>query len=384
MEKEYLDASNDELFDFLFVKIVKFPYRSLFIIIVTALLIAPTYPTTMSSYHWSCWVGRGPVVEDFDLQPPLIVLLNGFDWDDSSFFFGSIDSGIATHHTASPYPMLVYLAIIILLGIWLWRKNVKNQFISTRMDDTIYSLKFFGFALLAIGIFLSLGLFMNTALGGTMRLPLDGWSQLMIIFVLVVPFIIALSLYLLKQTNELVISPKNESNLTTFESMFPVTFSTGIIAFVIICFVTQASIPHQEPPSIHESIQIMTIGNITTLTSTSVNITFNLTYPGNNADGIVFYLYLGGDSNTIEISWPDTITDSPLFMTCNSDAVRARFYPVTLESTPTVNSGDYLIIHGLEPGVTYSFRAMNTYSCSMISITGLTTFTMPEVELNDK
>lgn len=383
MSREKIELkSYDELFEFMHVKIVKYPYIAIFIIIVTALMIAPTYPTTMSSHHWDYMGGQSPTVENFDLQPPFIVLLNGFDWHDSHLYFSCIDSGISTTHTASPYPMLVYLAIIILLGIWLWQKDAKNQFISTKMDDTRFSLKLFGFALLAIGMFLSLGLFMNIAIG-MMKLPLDGWNQLWLIFIVIAPIFIALSIRILKQSNELVICSKDENDITKFETNFPVTFSTIIIAFVIICFVIQASIPHQEPPSAYDTIQIIAMENITALTSTSVKITFNDTYRGNNADGIVFYFYNEGRTNCTEISWPDTITNSPFFMECNSDVIIAIFFTDTLENTPTISSGDYLEIYGLEPGATYHFEAMNTYSYSMISITGPTTFTMPEVINNE-
>lgn len=387
MEKEKLDmamnknetdlqqSARDDYLSFL-TPIAKFPLSALFIIFIVAILIAPTYPTDVTRYQWSCWDGHGPAVTDTDIQPPLIVLLNWFEWDDNYFFFGSLDGGTASHHVASPFPMIAYMAMLFVVGLWLLRRKFKKQPLYAKMDDVRYCLMFIGFLFLAIGIFLSLGLFMNIAFG-MMQLPLNGWTLIMI-FIVIAPAFLIISMWLFKKSNKLEIHEIKEDKITMAQGLLPVSLSVGIVFFLLTTMIIHAAIPQEDPPSVAESITAMSIVSVNNLSSTSVRITFGDTYRGNSASGLQFFLEPRNQYEYIRISWPEQMNGLSVSMICIPNNITATYHgQEENQNTPVINSGDYLIISNLQPGETYQLRVFNTYTESTIPVTGQTQFTVP-------
>ncbi len=227
--KEQKDKINldDESEQFITTDIAVFRKRFIFILIVIALLIAPTYPTTMSAYSWDL-DGRDPSQESFDLQSPLFVLINGFEWNANPMFFGSWDGGVSVHQSASPYPMIVYLAFIFIIGIWLLARQRKGLEFTGFLDETKLIIIFWGFLIFLLGIILSIGIFMSMAIG-FVRWPIDGIDELKITFMVIAPALLIISLYFLRERNNLNVKRKYDNEITLKEGKFPSWFSIVIV-----------------------------------------------------------------------------------------------------------------------------------------------------------
>jgi len=377
------EASEDDFSKLFARETVKYPFKVIFILFVVVLLIAPTYPVEVISVRWS-YAGATPSVTNSGVQPPFIVLLNRFEWRDTNSFFigGSSSGGIINRYEAPMYPVFIYLAAIMIFGLWLLRMKKKDRHLRVDVDDAEFSIIFNGYLLLAIGLSLSIGILIY-GIFEEGRLPLRDKASLWGLLLIIAPIFIILSLYVLRQKNRFDESPLTEPELSWTEEMFPITFSIGIVAILVLSFVFQASIPQEEPIPLGDLISGMTIISINNTSATTIEITFGEPWHGGSLAYYVSFMLVEGPPatgplKTFAINYPEQVKGSSFSMICVPDDIDAVYHGQEQNySIPVMNYGDRLVISNLIPGITYQFKVINYSTEMLIPVLGQTFFTMP-------
>ncbi len=362
-----------EEFDSIFQeKTVNFELLPVLIVLITAILIAPTYPTEKISYCWSVFEEGGTKVTNFDLQPPLVIILNGFEWQDGYLFFGSVDSGIASSHKAPYWPLIVYAMVILSVCCAFIRFKRNGRQILVEETNAQIWLTVFGFALLTLGLVLSIGLLFAGIFGIPLRLvPVNGEFDLWLLFLVVAPAFISVSLLLLSKAKKLQRSSARIDNIPLTQSGFPMFFSICIALFVVGSFTLQTIVPQTEPLVVR-NIDIISINEIIS-DSDNVQIQFGTPYPGNYAGNLEIRLV--SNHHTVSIYWPDTVSGSNITMPCTENDITVFYHSQSMLDSPLISNGDILIINNLYKNESYFITIYNYARERSISTVGPNTFT---------